>query len=432
MEKDDGKISRLIYVADDKMKKQMKYLFAKETKKELSDGHLWLSVFIRPVQSTFTRLDRVTCCFVLLYITMLMNILYYGQADTSSSDAVNNQLQIGPLTLTPQQISIGVISNLIIFGPSLLLVQLFRRSRRRESRTSKIKSLFDKQGVKQSKYLTEVPFAKMFLIGIMSPLPSRASSPRISPEPFPTTPKSVELSSSPVLKESTPLQKSKRKLKKFSLMVFPWWMKIVAYVLSFIFASISIIFIIFKGISLGDATVKKWLTSFLFSVITSVTITQPLQIALIVLFFVTVCRKSTSSNLDNEYKDAHEKNEQAEIDSSLSKTPKIVVEEENSDSDDETNLSNLKMQIKTDAQDEKELRKMKARLRNEKKSKKIIREILYLSSFLLLLYGAAYSNRDPNSFDYAKNLRNLFINNDNYNKVSSNLCTLKRRILDCD
>lgn len=101
VEKSDGMIDRVLPVAGDKQKTNIKYLAQKQAKQNMSDGHLWFSVFARPVNSPFTRLDRVTCCFVLLYITMLMNIMYYGLAATSKG----NGLQIGPLYMTPEQVN---------------------------------------------------------------------------------------------------------------------------------------------------------------------------------------------------------------------------------------------------------------------------------------------------------------------------------------
>ena len=103
LEKDDGKVSRSLVVANQKQKSQFKYLISKETKQKLSDGHLWLSVFIRPTQSSFSRLDRLTCCFVLLYVTMLMNILYYEVSETNSQV---EGIEFGPFKITAQQVSI--------------------------------------------------------------------------------------------------------------------------------------------------------------------------------------------------------------------------------------------------------------------------------------------------------------------------------------
>jgi hypothetical protein len=135
LEHDDGKIDRLLPVCGQKQKTQIKYLIEKQYKDKMRDGHLWFSVFARPTFSSFARTDRLTCCFVLMYLTMLMNIMYYEQDKSVNTGS----LQIGPFSISQAQIMIGVLSNLIIFPPSFLLIQLFRRSRKRRTRTQTMK-----------------------------------------------------------------------------------------------------------------------------------------------------------------------------------------------------------------------------------------------------------------------------------------------------
>ena len=103
VEKSDGKIERELFIACDAQKTEMKFLIKKQTKHDIKDLHLWYSIFARPVQSTFTRLDRVTCCFVLLYISMLINILYYGAANESNT---SSGIHLGPLNITWEQVKL--------------------------------------------------------------------------------------------------------------------------------------------------------------------------------------------------------------------------------------------------------------------------------------------------------------------------------------
>jgi polycystin 1L2 len=100
VDKDDGRVDRLLFVANNSQKNELKYLLAKNTKSKLKDGHLWFSVLTRPVQSSFSRLERLTCCFVILYVSMLINIMYYG----SSTQATKDGLDIGPFSLTIEQV----------------------------------------------------------------------------------------------------------------------------------------------------------------------------------------------------------------------------------------------------------------------------------------------------------------------------------------
>jgi len=160
---------------------------------------------------------------------MLMNILYYGM-DTSSS--TSSGLQIGPyVNVTLQQVSVGIITNLIVFPPSLLLVQLFKRTKLRVGRLSKIKKLLEEYN------------------------PTRT-----------------------VNHENKKNKAEKTKTKKLFELKFPWWFKIIAYGLSFILACVCLFFVIMKGIVFGDEKVKKWITSVLISFLSSVLLTQPFQV----------------------------------------------------------------------------------------------------------------------------------------------------------
>ena len=89
VEKDDGKLEREMFVACEPQKTQLRFFLQKEAKYNLADSHLWLSLFMRPIQSSFTRLDRVTCCFVFLYISSLLNMIYYD-----SQWQTNNQINM--------------------------------------------------------------------------------------------------------------------------------------------------------------------------------------------------------------------------------------------------------------------------------------------------------------------------------------------------
>lgn len=80
----------------------------------------------------------------------------------------------------------------------------------------------------------------------------------------------------------------------------PWWFKIIGYLLSFCIVVVCLFFTIIKGISFGDDTSRKWLTSFLISLLTSICLTQPIQVVLLSIFFVLLFRNSNDQG-DLEY-----------------------------------------------------------------------------------------------------------------------------------
>lgn len=49
-----------------------------ELQRALCESHLWLSLLERPPRSPFTRLQRATCCAVLLQLFLLANTLWYS------------------------------------------------------------------------------------------------------------------------------------------------------------------------------------------------------------------------------------------------------------------------------------------------------------------------------------------------------------------
>ena len=124
---------------------------------------------------------------------------------------------------------------MIVFPPTLLLVQLFRRTKRRHTRISQIKQLLRDTNLK-NQYDEET--------------------------------------------QQQDEQDSNEKTKKKTELKFPWWCKFFAYLLSFALASVSLFFVFLKGIEFGDEKVQKWLTSLLISFLTSLLLTQPIQVNL--------------------------------------------------------------------------------------------------------------------------------------------------------
>ena len=107
----------------------------------MSDDHLWFSVIARPPESRFTRLQRVSCCLCLLFSSMLANAMFYERTPEGTG---SGSLEFGPFALTPEQIYVGVIANLIVFPINFILVFMFRKSRPRTLRRSRIQEALDR------------------------------------------------------------------------------------------------------------------------------------------------------------------------------------------------------------------------------------------------------------------------------------------------
>ncbi|XP_033124417.1 polycystin-1-like [Anneissia japonica] len=75
---DGGAVDKTFEVLGKEQLKKFSTIFQFESKRQLANQHLWLSVIDRPLQSRFTRKQRVTCCLVLIYTYMCMNAMWYG------------------------------------------------------------------------------------------------------------------------------------------------------------------------------------------------------------------------------------------------------------------------------------------------------------------------------------------------------------------
>ncbi|KAI8499581.1 hypothetical protein Bbelb_226320, partial [Branchiostoma belcheri] len=135
VEEGDGKVERVLPVATDEQLTRFRTLFSSRTSRDFRDGHLWYSVIGRPVHSTFTRVERISCCLSLLLCTMVTNIMFFGKGDTYQIppplDIMGFQVQ---LPISWAEVIIGIESALLVFPVNLVIVQIFRHCAPRASR----------------------------------------------------------------------------------------------------------------------------------------------------------------------------------------------------------------------------------------------------------------------------------------------------------
>lgn len=84
-------------------KSEFGYLLSKNVYQSISDGHLWFSIFSRPSSNRFTRVQRCTCCFVLLFLSVFLNLMYYDRQNEGTSQN-NVILSIGSYQISLEQV----------------------------------------------------------------------------------------------------------------------------------------------------------------------------------------------------------------------------------------------------------------------------------------------------------------------------------------
>ncbi|CAH1773828.1 unnamed protein product [Owenia fusiformis] len=130
VEMGDGEIERLIPAAESDTLRTFNHLFDDNARKRVTEDHLWFSILMRPQRSNFTRVQRVSCCLSLLFLTMIANCMFFGQENAVDNPMV---ISVGPLSFGIHTIWISFISILVVMPVSLVCVELFKRARPRKT-----------------------------------------------------------------------------------------------------------------------------------------------------------------------------------------------------------------------------------------------------------------------------------------------------------
>ena len=166
--------------------------------------------------------------------------------------------------------------NLIIFPVNFLLITLFRKSRPRKLRPSRVEEAIRSKPERTTSMADVNPRVKSSLDyerpGSSFLMDTKRSQSSMSSRP--------ESSMSGAAK----VQTAKKKKKKCEL---PWWFVIVSWILLWIAVLVSAAFVTFYGIMFQDIKCKKWITSMLISFFTSVFFTQPIKVTEFIYLLLT-------------------------------------------------------------------------------------------------------------------------------------------------
>ena len=320
----DGLIDRIFPVTSSKEMEEFRRLFLTKTYKDLTDSHLWFSVVWRPPQSSFTRVQRVSCCFSLLLCTMMANAMWY-EADQGNYTVV----ELGSFQFSWEQITIGICSSLIVFPINLILVQIFRHCRSHPagkfSNTAKQRIPSTQTEISMVKFGSEDGSTQGI---IRPPLYQTLSktSPKGSPAMSTSRVKKVSLVSgirsahlpsfaislgaatsrvsnndarsllqsdsrawslSDVAEKSNTLREEETSKGKR----LPWWFVYVGWSLviitSFTAASVTLLY----GIEFGQQKSTQWLISMFFSLTQDIFVSQPLKVVGLAIVFAYIFKK---------------------------------------------------------------------------------------------------------------------------------------------
>jgi hypothetical protein len=390
VEKDDGSVDRLLPVAGREEATEFSHLFQQTTQKNLADGHLWFSVFMRPPRSRFTRVQRVSCCMALLYLSMLVNAMWYQRVPPKPTGSA---VDFGPFSLSPEQIGVGFFSNLIVFPATFLIILLFRKSKLRTLRPSRISEALKKQNVRvrqSSAKSNGSGSGKLNKVGSNTTLVTIEQEAKDSFEMIGSSSKRTE----------------KRLVKKKSKLMLPWYCRYIAWALCALSILVSIFFLWAYGIQFGDEKTRKWITSLIISFFASILVTQPIKVFITAMILSTLF-KSPDTDVDDSEEDEEELDIDLLPDEEWLHSLTPVRKKDRSRMYRPPNMTSL---------EKAKLQRMK-----ELKMSAVLKDIFSYLFFLWILTVISYGNRDPNAYLMKETLVKTFVEGANSGEKFMNI-----------
>ncbi|NXX40852.1 PKD1 protein, partial [Tricholaema leucomelas] len=125
-EDNDGMVEKEVYAASETELRSFWRLFRAELQRGFFEKHLWLSLWDRPPRSRFTRLQRATCCSLLIFLFLCANAVWYGVVGNVhlSNGAVSNLIPVNVDT-----VAVGLVSSVVVYPLYLVILFLFRMAR---------------------------------------------------------------------------------------------------------------------------------------------------------------------------------------------------------------------------------------------------------------------------------------------------------------
>lgn len=385
VEEGNGAVDRRLKLATKEELTKFNILFVNATRKNLLDGHLWLSVFTRPPKSTFTRVQRLSCCLSLMLSTMLANLMFY-QAGADDNSTASQSIHIGPFIFSVKQIMIGVQSSFVVLPVNMIIVSIFRKLRPRED---------DSKSKKYEEIEEETNFSNPELTETSGSVDSTSQVAYIA-----STEDSRDNSEKKVFNWKTLVSifkkdedsdyERKKSKKKF---LFPYWCIYIAYVLVAVSSLTCGFFCMLYGFTFGKEKSEKWLTSMLVSFFQSVVVIQPFKVLVIAAFFALIIKDPNKEEEQEEAPDPALNADEEFVETGAEREPR-------------------KISLLSKPPDAKKLEAARRLRLKQCEMKAIIKEIITHFLVVCVVLTVAYGNHDNRSFAMSNEVKNILVDGD--------------------
>ncbi|XP_073166530.1 polycystin-1-like isoform X4 [Lepidochelys kempii] len=124
-EKNEGLVEKEVLAACPQELRCFSRVFPAQLRLGFSDWHVWLSVWGRSPHSRFTRVQRITCCVLAVYLFLTICVLWYGAIGVEGYSSVPLGSQA---SVTAESIAVGMVVSVVVFPIQLLFTFIFRKT----------------------------------------------------------------------------------------------------------------------------------------------------------------------------------------------------------------------------------------------------------------------------------------------------------------
>ncbi|KAH9502342.1 hypothetical protein Btru_073502, partial [Bulinus truncatus] len=108
---------------------KLKNLFFSNTKDHITDDHMWVSLFIRPEKSNFSRVERAVCCLAFLLLSMITSAMFYKDVPGVDRKQAKADFEMGFIRISFEQLYHSLVSAVITAIPMIFVMMVFRKAR---------------------------------------------------------------------------------------------------------------------------------------------------------------------------------------------------------------------------------------------------------------------------------------------------------------
>uniref|UniRef100_A0A452J302 Polycystin 1, transient receptor potential channel interacting n=1 Tax=Gopherus agassizii TaxID=38772 RepID=A0A452J302_9SAUR len=124
-EQNEGLVEKEVLAACPQELRCFSRVFPAQLRLGFSDWHVWLSIWGRSPHSRFTRVQRITCCVLAVYLFLAICVLWYGAIGVEGySVPLGSQVSV-----TAESVAVGMVVAVMVFPIQLLFTFIFRKTR---------------------------------------------------------------------------------------------------------------------------------------------------------------------------------------------------------------------------------------------------------------------------------------------------------------